>query len=98
MFRLITQDIPYAEADMCHSCGYFYAEDVLLCETCKENVRTTLICPTCGQKDVFTGTRGNSIRCVYCRSILPNINIIETEDRERLRFHISPGEKDKKND
>jgi hypothetical protein len=98
MFRLITQDVPYAEAGMCHSCGYFYAEDVLLCKTCRENVRTTIICPTCEGKEVFTGTKADSVRCVFCQSVLPNINKIEKEDRERMKFHISENWGIEKND
>jgi ribosomal protein L37E len=98
MFRLMTQDIPFAEADMCHSCGYFYSEDILLCSTCKENIKTTITCHACGGEESFTGTKGENARCVFCRSLLPNVNLIEKEDKERLKFHISYTERDKKND
>jgi uncharacterized Zn finger protein len=99
MFRLITQDVPFAEAVMCHSCGYFYSEDVLLCETCKENVRTTITCPYCGGQDSsFTGTMNRTARCAFCRSLFPDIDALEKEDKERIKFHISQEWKDKKND
>jgi len=96
MFKLTTQDVPFAEADMCHSCGYFYTDDVTLCSTCRENIRTTITCPYCDKKESFTGTKGNYLRCAFCQSVLPNINNIEKENKERLKFHISQIEKDKK--
>jgi hypothetical protein len=98
MFRMVAQDIPYAEAVMCHSCGYFYSEDLVLCTTCKESVRTTITCPYCDKKETFTGAKSATARCVYCQSLLPNLTVIEVEDRERLRFHISKIERDKRND